>query len=413
MAFKSNTKNKLAIFEELPANNTNLKRKNYDNDVDQSVDTSSYDGDLVIDYDDEQQDILVRGPSKKKKKKMSFDEELLNLKCMWEDCTEYFENYEKYFKHVYCHLSYGDVKCLWKDCEFEGSSTDVLSKHLCYHCYFAKLQNIGQSVVDRLKLPNCNQNIVNQMPAVYNDFKCEWDECGMFCTTYQEFLCHVALHFHRSSYKNEMVKCPWQSCNVSCNGIKLVLHVRSHTKEKRVACPTCCATFVSNTKLGDHRKRQMAIHLLRFQCCTCSKLFGSERLLREHMKAHINHYKCSMCEMTCLTPSTLLRHIRYRHINDRPFKCHLCKKASVTSYDLQQHLITHSEEGLFECDECDFKCKSTGALDTHYSVAHGQDTRNIYECHCCQSRFRKGMHLTKHLMGKHDYLWPAGHTRFR
>lgn len=40
---------------------------------------------------------------------------------------------------------------------------------------------------------------------------------------------------------------------------KLADHLKSHTKERAVACPTCGAMFASKTKLHDHRKRQLPI----------------------------------------------------------------------------------------------------------------------------------------------------------
>lgn len=125
---------------------------------------------------------------------------------------------------------------------------------------------------------------------------------------------------------------------------KLSDHMRSHTKERVIACPTCGSTFATKTKFCDHRRRQLPIEckkhtfiiagwLLMFflvqsyQCSQCSKLFPTERLLRDHMRAHVNHYKCSMCDMTCPKPSILAKHIRYRHLNERPFKCDHCDHA--------------------------------------------------------------------------------------
>lgn len=89
----------------------------------------------------------------------------------------------------------------------------------------------------------------------------------------------------------------------------------------------------------------------RFQCSHCSKRFATERLLRDHMRNHgessgttslpatpgfpwpsdhslfcssVNHYKCPLCDMTCPLPSSLRNHMRFRHSEDRPFKCDCC-----------------------------------------------------------------------------------------
>lgn len=38
----------------------------------------------------------------------------------------------------------------------------------------------------------------------------------------------------------------------------------------------------------------------------------------------VNHYKCPLCDMTCPLPSSLRNHMRFRHSEDRPFKCDCC-----------------------------------------------------------------------------------------
>lgn len=63
-----------------------------------------------------------------------------------------------------------------------------------------------------------------------------------------------------------------------------------------------------------------------YQCSQCLKLFSIERLLSDHMRSHINQYKCTMCDMTSTKPSMLAKHYRYRHMNERPFQCQICKK---------------------------------------------------------------------------------------
>lgn len=49
-------------------------------------------------------------------------------------------------------------------------------------------------------------------------------------------------------------------CDCSFKGrCKLREHLRSHTQEKVVACPTCGGMFANNTKFFDHIRRQTAL----------------------------------------------------------------------------------------------------------------------------------------------------------
>lgn len=41
---------------------------------------------------------------------------------------------------------------------------------------------------------------------------------------------------------------------------KLEEHLRTHTKERMLACPTCMAQYSSKTTFSDHRKRQLKTH---------------------------------------------------------------------------------------------------------------------------------------------------------
>lgn len=149
-----------------------------------------------------------------------------------------------------------------------------------------------------------------------------------------------------------------------------------------------------------------------YQCSQCSKLFASERLLRDHMRVHINHYKCHLCDMTCSKPSMLAKHIRYRHLPDRPFKCDICPHSTVSYQDLVTHRKSHDERAQLTCDKCDFSCRSKWSYAKHQSQKHDEDWDARYACHCCDKKFTRGALLTQHLIKVHDFHWPSGHSRF-
>lgn len=132
------------------------------------------------------------------------------------------------------------------------------------------------------------------------------------------------------------------------------------------------------------------------------------------MRVHINHYKCHLCDMTCSKPSMLAKHIRYRHLPDRPFTCKVCQHRTVSRQDLVAHARTHDTQAALSCERrgCDFSCRSKWALVRHRATRHDRNWAARYACHCCPAMFTRGAILTKHLIRVHDFHWPSGHSRF-
>ncbi|CAG9814008.1 unnamed protein product [Phaedon cochleariae] len=400
-------KNRMAVFEHVVEEDKNPKRK--------KLDDSESESELVI---DERQ----KKKRNKKKPRKKLSEEPLKLQCNWNSCGECFKSWESFNTHLMDHATEDLVhfKCLWLNCSHKSCMIPLLMQHLSYHGYIAKLQNIGKNIVERNKLPECTQKEVCKIPVFPNGYTCEWSKCSHnFCTVY-EFFNHMAAHVKNNptfteENSGQIMYCYWKGCNIKLSKqVKLTEHLRSHTKEKIIGCPTCSTVFSSKTKFCDHRKRQISMELQTYQCSQCLKLFPTERLLRDHMRSHINHYKCTMCDMTCPKPSVLAKHIRFKHVKDKPYKCTECDKSFVAKHNLNTHMVTHYDEDPMSCDHCDFTCRTTKGLENHYIKKHENvDLILIYECHCCKKKFKRGDYLTKHLTKLHNYHWPSGHTRFR
>ncbi|XP_030320756.1 histone H4 transcription factor isoform X2 [Calypte anna] len=172
----------------------------------------------------------------------------------------------------------------------------------------------------------------------------------------------------------------------------------------------CLPTTPSSLTTSDAKLRWT-----RFQCSHCSKRFATERLLRDHMRNHVNHYKCPLCDMTCPLPSSLRNHIRFRHSEERPFKCDYCDYSCKNLIDLRKHLDTHSKEPAYRCEfeACSFTARSLCSIKLHHRKVHEGDSEPRYKCHVCDKCFTRGNNLTVHLRKKHQFKWPSGHPRFR
>ncbi|KAJ8974093.1 hypothetical protein NQ317_011612 [Molorchus minor] len=275
-------------------------------------------------------------------------------------CLESFDSWDTFNAHITSHVvDTGEYKCKWMKCDEDFQNLPLLTQHISYHGYMSKLKNIGQNIIDRNNLLKCTLTNNYVFPVSPAGYTCDWEYCGCNFLTVYDFFKHMDIHI-----KNN----PRVSCKTRYRSqYKLAEHLRTHTKEKTMACPTCCTVFSCKTKLCDHRTNQLSKNLRSYQCSQCLKLFPSERLLRDHMRSHINHYKCN---------------------------------------------ITHGEEKWIKCEHCKFVCYSKKGLESHYVRVH-KKVQSWYECHCCKYKCKRGGLLTKHLMKKHNYHWPSGHTRFR
>ncbi|CAH2010054.1 unnamed protein product [Acanthoscelides obtectus] len=405
-------KSRLAVFEHITDENKPKKRKFGSSRFNDSDDSSVSESELVI--DETPTEVKKK---QKRKRPIRISEEVLSLKCDWDSCGTVIDSWREFDVHLLEHASYSGTNCLWLDCGYDCMTVPFLMQHISYHGYLTKLKNIGKNILERESLPECKHERNEKIILKREGYVCEWEHCLRNFYNICEFHLHMEIHVNANprvanEKKNEIISCDWAGCKQRfATKYKLAEHLRTHTHEKIICCPTCSTLFANKTKFVDHRKRQLSEHLQSYQCSQCLKLFPTERLLREHTRSHINHYKCQMCNMTCATPSRLAEHIRFRHLDMKPFKCNECDKTFKTKYILATHIKTHGGESEV-CGHCNFKCRSKVGMQSHYKKKHDQ-AAPIFECHSCKKKLKRGQFLTKHLMKMHNYHWPSGHSRFR
>ena len=196
---------------------------------------------------------------------------------------------------------------------------------------------------------------------------------------------------------------------------KIKEHMKCHSQEKLVGCPQCGGMFANRIKFFDHCMRQQSnVKNPSFICTKCNKAFTIERHLRDHMRAHINYYKCNFCDMTCPSPSTLKNHIRYRHVDVKPYSCEFCEYRGKTPGDIKSHVRIHFNEVEIVCPEenCNYKCRAKLTMKQHRKSAHAKEVSK-YACHLCDVKCDRGAAMTKHLTKIHLLALPSGHSRFR
>jgi len=79
-------------------------------------------------------------------------------------------------------------------------------------------------------------------------------------------------------------------------------------------------------------------------------------------------------------------------------RCEECNKVFSSSENLKKHLIIHSSEWPFKCDEpeCGKQFTQLSNLEWHKKTHLGDDGRD-YECSKCFKRFSAKANLTQHM----------------
>ncbi|KAF0029976.1 hypothetical protein F2P81_016707 [Scophthalmus maximus] len=330
--------------------------------------------------------------------------------CEWASCNFKGHTMEELSDHMSLHLKdyLGDkdaleeldeYACLWNGCEFLSMGSPVeLEVHAFFHNYHGKLKFVGSQLLkSRPALPSCNQGLHsnNLVPEGSAGYVCQWEQCDSTFNNPEWFYRHVDNHIESAeqqsfSQQQQALFCHWSGCDAFFKiRYRLREHMRSHTQERLVACPTCGSMFSSNTKLFDHLHRQA--------------------------EPVVNQVKCPFCDMTCTTLAALKIHIRFRHCDERPFPCDFCDKRFKNQRDLQKHSEVHNEGTVYHCtvEGCDYSCHTFQTMSHHFKRAHEVGGMSKYKCHICDKVFSWCYTLTLHLRKKHELKWPSGHSRFR
>ena len=86
-------------------------------------------------------------------------------------------------------------------------------------------------------------------------------------------------------------------------------------------------------------------------------------------------------------------------------KCQYCDKTFTCSYYLKRHIVCHTQEHNFPCDECDKKFRHRASLLKHKKMHQGI----VYTCHLCGKVYAYPDGLNEHIKEKH--LNPNGYIK--
>lgn len=201
--------------------------------------------------------------------------------------------------------------------------------------------------------------------------------------------------------------------NVMCNLCELEVTNSTHILDRHrqlsghYICHRCLAPYKTLPGLDNHI--QSLCHLDRnwtppkpqsaeekqYLCPRCGKISNTRVSFHVHTFSCKNerNFKCSECGVGFNIKSSLKRHFRTLHSDEKPYLCKLCAKRYKTKRGVAQHESTHTTNLPFKCESCPRSFRERWNYLQHRRIHTGELP---YECKICGERFRYNVSMKAH-----------------
>ena len=225
------------------------------------------------------------------------------------------------------------------------------------------------------------------------------ESCGL-CNYSSVFIAHLAEHYEKV---HKLLYCV--VCNMRCSS---KFHLNTHINANHQGLfakgkePLANSLPELRAKMG---YRVSSGPKACFVCNYCDKTVQK----RSHMKTHVlihtgeQPFKCNDCDFQTAYKQTIIRHRDMYHLNiipPQPFSCVHCGKTFRSESQLLLHKPIHNDRKSFPCTKCSYTTYREANLREHMLDKHSNFSEELlkpHECEVCGLRFKSSSHLIRHL----------------
>ena len=354
-------------------------------------------------------DIKVRTPKNTKKPASAKDDplkcKLCKKQCESEDALQEHQKMHTSSSHTCeeCNRSFPSVLGLryhYRSCEQIQKNRHLLATEIVTPDVFS-CEDCGESFSTKLKL-----KIHRYKHTGVFAHKCE--HCEMI------FSAGFALRKHQREEhgiehpEDQKKKCVCEVCGKLCrNKSTLILHMRTHTKEKPYICNVCDRAFTSNKGLNEHKR----IHNDEkpYSCNACPKAFRTLTALQLHVTIHTGEkpFACSVCDKRFRLKQVLTQHLAGVHNQGddktrasfalkkkKMYACKYCDREYPNYNSCRAHEESVHLGVTYTCDQCGRVFNQKNNFKRHIATVHGKLKK--FTCDVCGQAFAQRATLKFH-----------------